>query len=267
MAAKHIRISRRMIFTWFMMAGVILLFAPSDLTNKFQFAFARIFRLPLSIGKNISLSTQAHHPLEDVVSRREYNKLQNHLSYLTEELAQKQKKIEKLSGLRDRFSALEGSDIVVADVIKTSINGLQSELIVNRGHEDGICKGQFVLGDNSIVGRISDVSAQTAKVKLVTDPGSNIAVKVTGLNVDMLMRGNGNNLANIQLQKMERNIKIGDTIFAQKTRGFLCTPMKVGTVTQCDRDEDNPLLWEIIVGPACDLEKLNDVAVIVMDPL
>jgi len=42
--------------------------------------------------------------------------------------------------------------------------------------------------------------------------------------------------------------------------------MKVGTVTKCDRDSDNPLLWDITVGPACNMEKLNDVAVIIMNP-
>ena len=250
-----------------MMTGVILLFAPADLTNKFQFAFARIFRWPLSIGKNISLSAHTEQPLQDVVSRREYNKLQNHLAYLTEELIQKQKKVEKLSGLRDRFSALEGANIVVADVIKTSIDGLQSGFIINRGKNEGIDKDQFVIGDNSIVGRISDVSAQTAKVKLITDPGSKIAVKVAGLVIDMLMQGNGNNSAKIKLQKIKHEIRIGDVVSIQKAPGFLDAPMITGTVTKCERDGDNPLLWDITVGPACDLEKLNDIAVIIMNPL
>ncbi len=266
MAARQIRISGKMLFTWFMMAGVIFLFVPQNLTNKFQFAFARMFRWPLSIGKNISLSTHTQQPLKDVVSRREYNKLQNHLAYLNEELIQKQKKIEKLAGLRDKLYVLEGASIMIADVIKTSIDGLQGGFIINQGKNEGIGKNQFVLGDNSIIGRISDVSAQTAKVKLITDPGLKIPVKITGLNVDMLMQGNGNNSAKIKLQKIKHEINIGDIVSVQKIPGFLDAPMITGTVTKCDRDSDNPLLWDITVGPACNLEKLNDVAVIIMNP-
>ena len=267
MARKQIRISRKMLFAWFTMVGLIFLFSPQNLTSKFQFAFARIFRFPLSIGKNISLSSHTEQPIGDVVSRREYNKLQNHLVYLTEELLQKQKKIEALSGLRDRLSTLEGANVLPADVIKTSIDGLHSEFIINRGDDDGISKEQFVLGDNSIIGRISDVSARTSKVKLITDPGLNLAVKITGLDVDMLMRGNGNNFAKIKLQKIKSKIKTGDVVSVQKTRGFLGAAMKVGTVTECTRDDDNPLLWDITVEPACNLETLNDVAVIIMNPL
>ncbi|MHC4735435.1 MAG: hypothetical protein ACYTDW_13395, partial [Planctomycetota bacterium] len=48
-------LSRPMLFTWLMLTGLILLFAPQNLTNDLQFAFARIFRWPLTIGKNISL--------------------------------------------------------------------------------------------------------------------------------------------------------------------------------------------------------------------
>ena len=266
MAARQIRISGRMLFVWFMMVGVIFLFAPQNLTNKFQFAFARIFQWPLSIGKNISLSAHTQQGIKDVVRRREYNKLQNHLAYLNEELIQKQEIIEILSGLRDRFSSLEGADIMIADVIKTSIDSLQSGFIINRGKDDGIDKNQFVLGDNNIIGRISDVSARTAKVKLITDPGSKIPVKIAGLNVDMLMLGNGNNSAKIKLQKIKHKIKIGDIVSIQKIPGFMDTPMIAGTVTKCDRDNNNPLLWDITVSPACNLEKLNNVAVIIMNP-
>ncbi len=116
MARKQIRVSRRMLFTWFMLAGFIFLFAPQNLTNKFQLAFARIFRWPLSIGRSISLVAHTQQPLTDVVSRREYNKLQNHLANLTEQLYQEHQKVENLSGLRDRLP-LKGAKIVLADVI------------------------------------------------------------------------------------------------------------------------------------------------------
>ena len=259
-------LSGGMLFTWFMLGGFIFLFAPQNLTNKFQFAFARIFRWPLSIGRNISLSARAQKPLTGTIKRQEHNQLQNYFANLTEELLQKHKKVEKLSGLRDRLYALEGAKLMLADVITASIDGSHSKLIINRGENDGLSKGQFVLSDNSIIGTISDVSPRTAKVKLITDPTSRIAVKIAGLNASRLMQGNGKSSAKVQLLSTKHKIKIGNNVYACKKPGFLDAPMKIGTVALCKRADENPLLWDIKVKPACDIERLNDITVIIMNP-
>jgi len=264
MAKKQVRVSERMLLTWFMLAGFILLFAPQSLTNKFQFAFARIFRRPLSIGRSFTLSAHTHQPLTDVVNRREYNRLRNQLANTTEWLAQERQKVERLSGIRNR-AVWKGVNFVLADVI-TASDRLHSRLIINRGENDGLANGQFVLGNYSIIGTISDVDSRTAQVRLVTDPTAKTAIKIVELNVTTIMQGNGNNSAKVQLLSRKHKIKIGNVVFAQKKPGFLGTPMIIGTVTQYKTDDENPLLWDITVKPACDIERLNNVAVIVMNP-
>jgi len=264
MARKRTKVSRRMLFTWFMLAGFILLFAPQKLTNKFQFAFAHIFRWPLSIGRNISLTAPTQQRLTNAASRRE-SQLENHIANLREELLQKHQKVEKLSGLRSRF-AWEGVKFELADVITASIVGPHNTLIISRGENDGIAKGQFVLGDNSIIGTISDVWSRTAQVKLVTDSTSNIPVKIAKLNIDMLMQGNGDNSARVPLQKIKHKIKIGNIVYARKKPGFLDVPMVVGKVSKCKRDDKNPLVWDITVEPVYNIERLSNVAVIIMNP-
>jgi hypothetical protein len=131
-----------MLFTWFMLAGFIFLFAPQGITNKFQFAFARIFCRPLSIGRNISLSARTRQVVADVVSRTDYNMLQNHLANITKELLEKDKKLEELTGIKGRLNALEGAKLVPADIITAAIDGSRCELIINRGRHDGLAKGQ-----------------------------------------------------------------------------------------------------------------------------
>lgn len=258
-------VSERMLFTWFMLAGLIFLTAPQKLTNKFQFAFARLFRCPLSIGRNVSLLARTQKPLTEVVSSRERNQLQNRLANLEEELLQKHKKIEKLLGVRDRLYALDGARLILADVITASIDGTQSKLIVNRGKDDGLAQGQFVLSDNSVIGTISDVSPRMAKVKLITDPTSSIPIKIVGLDVERLMQGDGSS-AKVQLLSTKHDIKVGSDVYACKKPGFLDAPMKIGTVVECERANENPLLLDITVKPACDIEKLNEVTVIIMNP-
>ena len=264
MARKRIKVTNRMLFTWFILSGFIFLFAPPNLTNRFQFAFANIFRWPLGISRNISLSARAQQAIADVVSRREYNKLQNHLANVTEEFLEKHKKLEKLSGLRDRLHAFEGAEFMLAEVITASIDDSHGELIINRGGDDGLGEGQFVLGDNSIIGTISDVSPRTAKVRLITDPASKTAVKIRELKT--IIRGVGKDSSKVQLLSIKHKVEAGDDVYARKKPGFLDAPMKIGTIIRCKRDEVNPLLWDITVKPACDVEKLSDVAVIIMNP-
>jgi rod shape-determining protein MreC len=248
-----------MLFTWFTLGGLIFLFAPQNLTNKFQFAFARIFRWPLGVGRTISLSVHTQTQAADFVSRSKYNQLQNHLANITEELNQERQKVQKLSGLRNRCP-LENAGLIFAEVITASTEGL----IINRGEDDGVQKGQFVIGDNSIIGTISDVSPRTAKVELVTETTSNMAVETGGLKT--VMRGDGKNSAKVQLVSIKHKVKIGDSVYACKKPGFLDTPMIIGMVSRFTRDRENPLLWDITVKPACDIQKLTDVAVIIMNP-
>ncbi|UCE99222.1 MAG: rod shape-determining protein MreC [Planctomycetota bacterium] len=264
MAKKQFRLSRQMLFTYLLLAGFIFLFAPQNLTKKLQFAFARIFCRPLSIGRNISLSARAQQVFADVVSRREYNKLQNHLANVTKELLEKNQKLEELSGLRSRLQALEGAKLLLADVITASINGSRCELIINRGEDDELAEGQFVLGENSIIGTITDVTPRTAKTKLITDPTSKMAVYIRKSKT--VIQGNGRSSAKVKLLSIEHKVKTGDYVYAARKSGLLDTPIVVGTVAQCKRDDENPMLWDIIVKPVCDIKKINEVAVIIMNP-
>ena len=250
-----------MLFTWFMLTGFIFLFAPQDLTSKFQLAFVHVFRWPLSIGGNLLMTAQTQQPLAGAASRRD-TQYTNYIANLEETLAQERKRFKKLSGLYNTY-VWEGTDFVLADVI-TTVEGSRNERTIDCRKTTGLAKGQFVLGDESIIGTISDIFPQISKatVKLVTDPTSIIPVKVTGLKG--LMKGTGNNSAKIEMVK--NKVEVGQNVFAFKEPGFLDAPMIVGKVSECNRNQKNPSLWDITVVPACNIKQLEDVAVIIMNP-
>lgn len=263
MAGKRIKVSNRMLFTWLMLAGFILLFSPASLTSRFQFTFARIFHLPLNLGRSYTLSSRTYQQLDEVVSRREYDQLQNHLANLTEELVEKHKKIEHLTGVRGRLHSLEGARLVPADVITASLDS-RCELIINRGANDGLAQGQYVLGDNSIIGVVLEVSPRTASVRLISDPESRLEIKVG--KTERLMQGVGQNLAKIEMLNTKHKVEVGNKVYALKKPGFLDAAMITAKVAQCERDVDNPLIWAVTVEPACDLRNLKSVHVIIMNP-
>jgi rod shape-determining protein MreC len=270
MVNSRIRVPERVLFTSFMMTGLIFLFAPQRITNKFQFAFVRVFCWPLRIGRDISLSVSglmasAEGAPAEVVSRTRYDKLHNRLANTTEWLKQERQKVEALSGLRDR-PVWKGVKFVLSDIITFTNDKLHNELIINRGKDDGLVVDQFVMADDSIVGTICKVDDRTARVRLITDPASQIAVTIEGLSKDRILQGAGSNSAKVKLLTTKYRVEVGEVVYAQKKPGFLSTPVIVGTVTQCESNKDNPLLWDITVKPACDIANLTEVAVIIMNP-
>ena len=256
-----------MLLTWCMLGGLALLVAPRGLTGKLQLGFASVFRLPLSVGRDFALSVTTDERLRDAVSRREHNSLRNHANNLEAMLRQQQASFKRLSELYSKYDAWEGVDFAEATVVASNAKGARRELIINYLRNARVAKDQFVLNDNSVIGRISDASGGTAHVRLFTDPESNIKVKIGRLDVPMMMTGSGDNSARISLVKAEHEIKPGDIVFASGgPGGLLGGPMTIGSVARCVRNRKRPLEWDITVEPVCDLENLEDVTVIIMNP-
>jgi len=259
-------LSRQMLFTWLMLAGFILILAPQQWTNKFQFAFLRIFRWPLKIGNDISLASSTQQQFTDS-SNQTIIQYKNHKANLEQSLEQANQKINQLSGLRNRFPLLKGAKLIPADISTVTIGVTQAELIINRGTDDGLASNQFVIADNSIIGTVTDVSNRIARVKLFTDKSSNIAVKVGKSEVKRIMQGMGNYSAKI-IPDIPTTIpvKAGDQVFAYRKPGLLDVPMIIGTVTQCKKNDRQPSVWDITVQPACEITEIENVTVIIMNP-
>ena len=114
--------------------------------------------------------------------------------------------------MRTRFRGLEGAKLVPAEIITASVEGPRGELIINRGSEDGLGKGFFVIGDNSVIGSITELAGRTAKVRLFSDATSAAHVNIPGLNINMLMKGSGNGTAKIKMVPVKNKIKAGDAV-------------------------------------------------------
>jgi cell shape-determining protein MreC len=259
-----------MLFTYLLLLGFIFLFAPPKLTDPFRLAFARLFRWPLGIGRAVSLASAGARGSEEVVSMREYSRLRNELVNVIEQRDQEHKKVEELSRLRVN-SDWDRMNLVLADIITVS-EGRQNELIINRGRNDGLVDGQFVLGDKSVIGIVSGASSETARVRLLT-AASRVAVKIVERRgqrlraiADGFMEGAGNNRAKIPLCSKKLAIEEGNLVFVSKQNKFLDVPIIAGRVSQCKTDEKEPVLWDIAVEPVCDIEKLRQVTVIVTNP-
>jgi len=252
-----------MLFILFTLAALILLLCPQELTGKLQFAFARLFHWPLRVSRAVSLSAQIQRNSPSGIKKREYDQLVNHLKRLEELLKQEHKKVEKLAEYRDRLP-LAGAGLPFAGITACSINSSNGKLIIDRGIEDGLKNGQFVLADNSIIGVVSQVSAQNAQVILTTDPMFKAPVIVSDKKIKKILVGIGNNFSKIELLEAKYKINSGDFIYVRLPG--LDGPMVIGKVKHVQRDSQKPLLLDVTVEPACNIENLQYVNVIIQNP-
>lgn len=263
MARKRREISNRMLLVWLTLSGCILLLAPQKITGKIQGIFTHTFRFPLRLGRSVTLSARIKNT-SDYNEQRTVQQYENHIANLAAQLGQKNQRIETLAKIRYRQHCLESAALVVADVITANLSGSRNELLINRGSDDGLRLDQFVLGENSIIGTVSYLWARQARVKLITDSSSRLAVMpAESGQKSVWMFGAGDGCAIIRWMKTEP--RIGENVLVQVCPGRLDCPMITGIVSEFERNDKNALLWDITVRPACDVTMLGSVTVIVTD--
>ena len=259
-AGRRLRTGRVFWILLVLASGLFLL--PAGAGQSLQLSFLAGFCRPLWAQ---GMASEAGDREGDCVRRDQFNRCQNYLANVTMELVRTRAKLKQLSQVADR-RPLEGAAIVFADVITRLCLGGSDELVINRGADDGLKHGQVVLGDNCVIGRVSAVSFRTAKVMLVTDTGSRTAVCTEAGTDARFMQGNGNGRAKLLHMSSESRLSPGQLLYMCAEPGFLDSSMVAGQVVRCERDAQNPLLWDADVEPACRLDQLRTVMVLVINP-
>ncbi len=257
-------LSKKMLFIWCMLASVIIYLVPQDSSDKLQLAFAHIFHIPLDATKKFSLSSEAQQKLKDTVSRKDYDILANEKNILEKKLEQLTDNFQLLTNLNSYVG--QNVDYILGYIVPATANLQYNELTINCAGVQGLKKGQLVMARNlTIIGTISNISPETrnAKVRLITDPDSKIAVRIDGLEQNLWMQGNGDNTSRIGNVSRDEKILPGQKVYSLRQADFTDWDRYLGTVVKCKPDDKNALLLDITVKPAWNIEELYEVAIII----
>jgi len=162
--------------------GFLLFFILKASVFKPIFGFAQNLTLPLQIG--FYRGTQGLRSTVETFS--EIGSLRNTNSRLKEEnvllLAQNTvlKKLEEENkSLREQIKTQRKGLPIKATAGPIGFSGLGSEsiLLIDRGKDSGIEKGDFVVVKNILIGKIVEVNSRVSSVQLLTDPNTKIPVK------------------------------------------------------------------------------------------
>ncbi|WP_459679455.1 rod shape-determining protein MreC [Vibrio comitans] len=185
---------------------------------------------------------------------------------LREELLNMKSDLSLLSQYREenqRFRKLLGSTFVrdekkvVTEVMAVDSSSYHQQVVIDKGHIDGVYQGQPVINENGIVGQITEVGAHNSRVLLLTDANSAIPVQVIRNDIRVIAAGSGDQ-TNIHLQHIPSNFDIqeGDVLVSSGLGGIYPEGYPVATVSKVQIDNHREFST-ITATPAVDFGRLR----------
>jgi rod shape-determining protein MreC len=219
--------------------------------------FERIISWPFntaaSIGKGYILLVGAQQENQRLQSENERLQLEN--GVMNELLRENER-------LRDALDLKRSHPptAVMAQVIGKQSSPVSSTVTLNKGADDGILKDMAVVTSQGVVGKVQAALAGTAKVLLLTDPGSTIAVRVMRNREDGLLEGK---LVNCALKYISyyTDIQEGDLLVTSGLDGIYPSGLAVARVSKVSKHEANPF-QTVIAEPAVKLSRLEEALVL-----
>ena len=173
----------------------------------------------------------------------------------------------KLSNLAKTLSY----QTVAATVIARDPSNILSTIVLGVGTDDGVRVGHIVLSEQGLVGRVSQVGTNYAKVLLITDPSSTLSALVEGSRATGIVRGQYGDALIMDWILQTENVKVGDAVVSaglglgDELRSLYPKGLVIGKVLQLQNAEA-AAYQRAIIAPAVDLRKLENVLVVRTTP-
>jgi rod shape-determining protein MreC len=206
----------------------------------------------LAAPRDITALRQRNAELEAEVSR-----LQGQVI----ELQQKVSETEILAALVDFSRANPESTYKGAAVVGRDPNPFLHYVIINRGSNDGILHGMPVVTNQGLIGRVDAVTADAARVQLITDPASAINIRLQNADTDAVLIGSVTGEVSLDMISQDVTVEAGDVVLTSGLGGGYPPDLIVGQVINI-RKRDYELFQQATIQPAVDFARLEIVLVI-----
>ncbi len=173
-------------------------------------------------------------------------------------LAEENKQLKSLLNFREE----QAYQLVLANIISRDAAN-PGIIMISAGQSQGISKGQAVVVNKGImIGRVVEVAADKAQVRLLTDKFSKIAVKISEKeSIAGLLSGALGLSMNLSFVPQELELKKGDLVLTTGTNEDIPAGLIVGQVENIDFSPEE-LFKSAAVTPLLDYNTLATVAVI-----
>lgn len=206
--------------------------------------------------------------LSEVLAENEKLKEQN--AELTQQLTNTKIEQYELENLRELFNLSEKYptyEKVAANVIAKDSGNWFSSFTINRGSNDGIEPGMNVIAGSGLVGIVTDVGPNYAKVRSIIDDANNVSAMVPSTGDNFNVSGNLKTMNESmvitfsELRDDENLIKVGEPVITSYVSDQYHQGILIGYISSIENGPNN--LTKIgTITPVADFEHLEDVLVI-----
>jgi rod shape-determining protein MreC len=171
--------------------------------------------------------------------------------------------------LRELLSSSEELDerVLVAEILAANQDPYRQQLLLNRGRQDGVYRGQALVDAAGVLGQIVRVHARTSTALLITDPDHGIPVELdrTGLQTIAIGRGDGLGLS-LPFLPGNADIRVGDLLVSSALGGRFPSGYPVAEVTEL-RYQPGESFMEAMAIPKARINQGRQVLLIWGQPL
>ena len=196
--------------------------------------------------------------------RRENESLLHENNDLKAELADISQEKSENASLREQLNLLPRNkfDLTGGFVVGQDSQGMESWVIINKGQNDGIGMDMPAIVFNGImVGKVSEVYANSAKINLLSDANSAINVLDVETGARGIVHGEYGLGMVIDMVTQAESLQVGDTLVTSGLGGGVPKGLLIGKIKDLKGSQDR-LFQGAIVSPSIKYSKLDTVFVI-----
>jgi len=124
---------------------------------------------------------------------------------------------------------------VAARVIADASGPFVHTVLINAGHNQGIAKGQAVVDELGLIGRVIASGNHSARILLLTDLNSRIPVMVEGVNLKAILTGDNSVRPSLEYLPAGAKIPVGARVVTTPDGGVFPPGIPVGLVAGTSR--------------------------------
>ena len=200
----------------------------------------------------------------------ELDEIKNENQRLKEENEELKEKINVLEAENNNYKnylnlAEEYNDyeLIPAYIINEDVFNYNYNIIINVGKNDGVEEDMAVVNEDGVVGYVTSVTDNTAKVKTLVDTSCFISASINDINNSIVCNGLLNNRENLKgvFIEPEQTVVVGDLVETNGLGGIYPKGLKIGTVEEII-DTKNITDRYVIIKTSVDFTNLNYLMVI-----